>query len=350
VSYTFISYKREDELRVARIARGLERAGLEIWWDRGLPGGESWHSEIVQKLDNAGCIVAIWSSGSVAPEGYYVRDEARRGLQRGILVPIKIDPIKSLPLGFGEVQAIDLTRWDGSPRDSFFVDLVATVRAKLGGEQPPPLTGPTHRLNRRLIYSAVPFSVIALLVIVAFGSMGGSTTVCGLPGPQQPALSDACGNLHIGGRPSREERLAWASRASGDCAALQSLVNRFPNGARRNEAVALLAARRIGYSDVWVRSTRQIPLLVAPDHVDGPTEAAAEARRLAGTTQQASAMCKAFSASTLFHFVAGNPIAEKWSCAANGRHGFLCGFEGHVDCSMDERHQVEHDTCGPVLQ
>ena len=36
----FFSYKREDEDRVVKLVIGLEKAGLTVWWDRGLPGGD----------------------------------------------------------------------------------------------------------------------------------------------------------------------------------------------------------------------------------------------------------------------------------------------------------------------
>jgi hypothetical protein len=34
VTDIFISYKREDEARVAPIVEGLRSAGLSVWWDR----------------------------------------------------------------------------------------------------------------------------------------------------------------------------------------------------------------------------------------------------------------------------------------------------------------------------
>ena len=113
MSDVFISYKREDEVRVGRLARALEKAGLDIWWDRGLPGGESWRTNIVNALDAARCVVVVWSHGSVGIEGAFVRDEATRAMSRGILVPVMIDRVAP-PLGFGELQAIDLTHWRGA--------------------------------------------------------------------------------------------------------------------------------------------------------------------------------------------------------------------------------------------
>ena len=58
-------------------------------------------------------MVAVWSYGSTGPDGGFVRDEATRALTRGILVPVAIDPVMP-PLGFGEVQALDLKRWKGN--------------------------------------------------------------------------------------------------------------------------------------------------------------------------------------------------------------------------------------------
>ena len=76
MSDVFISYKREDEVRVARLARALEQAGLAVWWDRGLPGAESWRENIASALHAAKCVLVVWSHGSVGVEGAFVRDEA----------------------------------------------------------------------------------------------------------------------------------------------------------------------------------------------------------------------------------------------------------------------------------
>jgi TIR domain len=65
----FVSYKREDEPRVARLVRALEGARFSVWWDRGLPGGESWRAQIEAALDAAKCVVVVWSRDSVGPAG-----------------------------------------------------------------------------------------------------------------------------------------------------------------------------------------------------------------------------------------------------------------------------------------
>ena len=137
MSDVFISYKREDEARVARLAKALESAGFDVWWDRGLPGGESWRANIEAALESARCVVAVWSKASVAKEGHFVRDEAGRAMARRQLVPVFIDRV-DLPLGFGEVQAIDLSGWRGRPNDPAIHDVVEACKAKLDDRPAPP--------------------------------------------------------------------------------------------------------------------------------------------------------------------------------------------------------------------
>ena len=257
MTHAFISYKREDEVRVGRLARALEKAGIPLWWDRSLLAAKSWHEDISEHLDGAGCVIVIWSEGSVGPAGSFVRDEARRGLSRHILVPVTIDRIKAIPLGFGEVQAIDLTHWKGDVRDPFFRDLVATVQAKLEGEPPPPPTGPKRRLARRLTYGAVSSSGMALLSAVAINAFGVTSKMCTVPGPQ-PTLADACGALHIGGQPTQSERLSWAALPKGDCQALRDFVSDHPDSPLRSRAADLITAGEKG--GPWVTSTKEMPL------------------------------------------------------------------------------------------
>ena len=127
----FLSYKREDEARVGRLVRALEKAGLAVWWDRRLPGGESWRTNVGNELDKAKCVIVAWTHESTGPAGDFVRDEAGEAKARGILVPVLLEPGVHPPLGFGEIQSIDLSHWRGNARDPFFLDLVAACQAKL---------------------------------------------------------------------------------------------------------------------------------------------------------------------------------------------------------------------------
>jgi hypothetical protein len=104
-------------------------------------------------LDKARCVIVVWTEGSTGPQGSFVRDEAGRGYQRKILVPVLIDRVAPPP-GFGELQAIDLVAWKGRLKDPFYRDLLAAVRAKLAGQPVPPARGPALRLAQRMVYGS----------------------------------------------------------------------------------------------------------------------------------------------------------------------------------------------------
>ncbi|NWG54704.1 MAG: toll/interleukin-1 receptor domain-containing protein [Hydrogenophilaceae bacterium] len=70
----FVSYKREDKARVAAIAAGLEAEGFSVWWDPGIPLGESYAASIRRELDAATTVLAVWSTVSV--HSTWVQEEA----------------------------------------------------------------------------------------------------------------------------------------------------------------------------------------------------------------------------------------------------------------------------------
>lgn len=347
MSDVFISYKREDEVRVGRLAAALEKAGFSLWWDRGLPGGESWRANITAALEEARCVVVVWSRGSVGPEGAFVRDEAGRAMARKILVPVMIDRVGP-PLGFGELQAIDLTRWRGGVADPFFQDLVAVIHAKLDGQPSPKPKGPTARVARRILYGGASSATLAAIAAFGFNTFGVATNICLAPG-LQPGLSDTCGAVGLGGRPTRAERLAWSALPAGSCQALRDHIAKFPEGAYRREAADLLTARRVTTEIAWTPSTRSLALYQPAPSAPAANESAARAAALQAAQPQADNLCRGFAAATSFRFRAATLQPSIWTCTrASG--GVACAFEGMAACQLDERGTVEHESCGPARQ
>ncbi len=101
----FFSYSREDQTKALPIIRLIEAAGFSIWWDGLLEGGERFSRATEEALNKAKVVVVLWSKASV--HSHWVSDEATRGRDRRILVPLSLDGTEP-PLGFGQFQVIKL--------------------------------------------------------------------------------------------------------------------------------------------------------------------------------------------------------------------------------------------------
>ena len=124
----FISYAKEDRSKVKKIAEALQQQGWSVFWDPVIPPGKTWREVLEEELRNARCVIVVWSKQSV--KSHWVNEEAEDGNSRGILVPIRIDPV-SMPLGFRSVQAADLTDWDGRTTAPGFAILLSSPKTWL---------------------------------------------------------------------------------------------------------------------------------------------------------------------------------------------------------------------------
>ena len=106
----FISYARDDEPRARQLAEALTARGWEVWWDLHITPGDVFSEVIQRQLEQAPCVVVLWSRASIASE--YVQDEATVAKERGALVPALIDDVRP-PLGFRQRQVVNLTAWRG---------------------------------------------------------------------------------------------------------------------------------------------------------------------------------------------------------------------------------------------
>lgn len=177
----FISYAREDRERVRLIAEELARRGHDVWWDPKLRGGQDFRDAIEEALKSARCVVVAWSRHSLDSD--FVIDEAERGKQRGILMPVFIDAGIGPPLGFGGIHTNDLSGWLADPSrpepfDQFASDLadllgqpaVAGVRPSYPPAPPPGLhlapAGRTADPRRTAMLGAA-----GLIVLLAAGGI-----------------------------------------------------------------------------------------------------------------------------------------------------------------------------------
>lgn len=126
----FVSYSRGDLDRARPVIALLEGAGLDVWWDGRLEGGENYLQTTEAALEGADCVVVLWSVTAV--DSHWVRDEAQRGRERGCLVPLSIDGTIA-PLGFRQFQLLDISGWNGAADAAEAARILVAVRAKAGG-------------------------------------------------------------------------------------------------------------------------------------------------------------------------------------------------------------------------
>ena len=184
MSDIFLSYAREDTERASLLAQTLQQQGHSVWWDRRILSGSSFDKVIKKALDEARCVIVLWSWDSVDSD--WVKEEAARGKHRQILVPVLIDQV-DIPLGFGRIQTSDLVDWQGDETDPRLQQLFLSVAAILGQkaiEQRPqrarPKRSPKPRkpsTSRRYVFFGCAAIVVlggVLIAILTVISMIGS--------------------------------------------------------------------------------------------------------------------------------------------------------------------------------
>lgn len=334
----FLSYMREDIVRAGQIARALEAEGFSISWDRPSQGGAG--SESQEAFDQARCVLVLWSRASHGPAGGRVRDEATRAQARGILVPVRADKIAP-SLVLPDVQTIDLADWRGSLLDPSFRDVVAAIRARIDRREPLPAMAPFLRQRRLVIAGASAGCAMMVGLLFGLNLFGVQDSACAIPSGH--VVSDACGAVGLGNRPSKGERLAWESRPRGDCAALRAFAADKGHYYHR-AAVAALNAVTETRADAFTPAPRNwLSRVPARDRPRFPTEAAAkEDARERAEREAFHEGC----APRAYERIRGVEITPReYECRREGRRGgFSCALSYHAMCRIEARAVVRR--CG----
>lgn len=84
---------------------------------------------IEQALEEAKCVVVVWSQNSIQSE--WVFNEAEEGKVCQMLVPVLIDNVRP-PLGFRHIHAVRLINWQGDASHSEFSMLIESIETAIG--------------------------------------------------------------------------------------------------------------------------------------------------------------------------------------------------------------------------
>ena len=125
----FLSYARADQAEAAKLARALQQAGLNVWWDSLIEGGAAFARSIEAALESCDAVIVVWSKASVLSD--WVLDEAAKGRDLRKLVPVSLDGTLP-PLGFRQYHSIDLSGWRGQAESADFAGVIRAVGAAAG--------------------------------------------------------------------------------------------------------------------------------------------------------------------------------------------------------------------------
>lgn len=128
----FVSYSHKDATRAQEIVDALRRSGFRVFFDPQLAVGVRYDDELESKHDAAKAVLVLWSPNSI--ESGWVRDEARRALNRNVLVPAFVEKCQ-LPLGLGGIECADLSFWDSTDSGSAEFHLLIEALVRLGARR-----------------------------------------------------------------------------------------------------------------------------------------------------------------------------------------------------------------------
>jgi TolB-like protein/Tfp pilus assembly protein PilF len=128
----FISYARSDKATATRVAKGLQGAGYDVWWDADLPAHRAYSEIIERNLEESRAVVVLWSKA--AAQSQWVRAEADFARNAGKLVQAGVDG-STPPLPFNQIQCAELKGWRGNAANAGWAKLRASVQALVSGER-----------------------------------------------------------------------------------------------------------------------------------------------------------------------------------------------------------------------
>jgi len=266
----FLSYARADQPRATKLAKALEAAGLDLWWDTLIEGGAVFSRQIEAALEGSDAVIVLWSKASIGSD--WVLDEAARGRDLRKLVPVSLDGTEA-PLGFRQYHAISLQHWNGRHDADVIAQLLRAVAsgARHGPASERAVKG-RARLSRR--------TLIAGGAAAALAGAGGIVAWRALRAPARVATANSVAVLpfsNLGGNPDQayfadglsEELRATLARNPGLLVMAQASSGQFRE--RKEDAVSIAGA--LGVAHLLEGTVRRAGDLVrvTADLVDGAT-------------------------------------------------------------------------------
>jgi hypothetical protein len=137
--HVFVSYSRADRGYVVDLAKQLDAAGIEVWYDFELAVGERFDATIQDRIDTCAAFIVILTPDAVASE-WVGREIAYAQHRKKPVLPLLLSPC-DLPITLIRVHHEDVTA--GRMPDVRFLDRLRTfTRTPVTSEQSPPAASP----------------------------------------------------------------------------------------------------------------------------------------------------------------------------------------------------------------
>lgn len=151
----FISYARPDRTRAESLTLRLRQAGITVWLDSDLVGGQTWWDRILDQLRSCDAVVVAVSMASIKSQACRSEREYAALLGKPIL-PLTLEAMSSLmlPPDIARIQTIDYSQ----PSEAAAFELIGAILALPKTEElpdplpeaPPVPTSPFGTLVDRL--------------------------------------------------------------------------------------------------------------------------------------------------------------------------------------------------------
>ena len=147
----FVSYSREDAVRVETMKDRLTQLGFEVWLDKNLRGGQAWWDVILDKIRSCEVFVMIVSDASLQSHACGVERQYARALGKPV-VPVAIAATRRPnPSDIQSLQIVDYS----APTDEAAFALVRALNdhepnLPLPDPLPDPPDPPLSYLNRQM--------------------------------------------------------------------------------------------------------------------------------------------------------------------------------------------------------
>jgi hypothetical protein len=133
----FISYARPDRTRAESLTLRLRQAGITVWLDSDLVGGQAWWDRILDQLRTCDAVVVVISRAAIKSAACRSEREYAGKLGKAIL-PLTLESITAemLPADIARIQTIDYSQ----PSEAAAFELIGAILAlPAPGELPYPL-------------------------------------------------------------------------------------------------------------------------------------------------------------------------------------------------------------------